>query len=384
MLSLSPGDFQDPFCGLVFRAVCNLNKQDVPIDKFSIATYLQQAQFKGIDEAFLLFDSCDVPNYGQLDFLSKIIKKASKDRKTFELFTSALDFSSSLVDINKAREAIEFGLKNSEVPDYSISDADIKDSLDSIIDSGKREITGIPTGFRSLDTAIKGLQLGNLTTVAARTSVGKTTFALNIVANVIQSAVNVYISSLEMNKKEILERLIRILGDGYSTTNVEQGADKLKKFSSYLTINDVSCRPDQIFSEFCAANARKKHQIFILDHIGLARSEKADNRVYELDAMTMGLKNIARSENVNVLILCQVNRMVEHRKDKKITLADIRESGSIEQNSNEVILISGEAGSGPRKVNLAKNRNGPLCEFDMSYIPTFYKFVEQRSMHQLY
>ncbi len=259
----------------------------------------------------------------------------------------------------------------------------------------KSPYTGLVTGYRCLDEASSGLQPGELTVLAARPSVGKTSFALDIVRNVCTRPDEdgnpraALFFSLEMSATQLGYRLISVvsgvdqhlmrIGKVHSDRDWTSLVKSLRSFDMWplwideatmLTVNDLRSRARQIMRQ--AENRGNKMSLIVVDYLQLmigSRQDRAENRTLEVSAISRGLKSLARELQVPVLALSQMSRRVEERTGNRPQLSDLRESGSIEQDADLIVFLAysqasknREPQAGTRFIDLiiGKNRNGPI------------------------
>jgi replicative DNA helicase len=255
-------------------------------------------------------------------------------------------------------------------------------------------ITGLPTGFTRLDHQLSGLQPSDMILIAARPSVGKTAFVLNITENVaIKHNHAVAIFSLEMSSEQLINRIlaqnsmvssqkIRVgdLSDN-EWANIVESANIIG--NSNIIIDDTpGISIGEMRSKCRKFKLEKDIKLVIVDYLQLMTTNgRSSSREQEIAEISRTLKGIARELNVPVIALSQLNRASETREDKKPIMADLRESGSIEQDADVVMLLSRfydrETKTEDRNriiVNVAKQRNGPVGEVELVWLPEYTKF----------
>ncbi len=261
----------------------------------------------------------------------------------------------------------------------------------------KQAITGVPSGFAKLDEFTAGFQPSDLVIVAARPSMGKTAFCLNIAQYVGHTARKpVLIFSLEMSRNSLVQRLMcseaRI--DGQKMRRGYLGDEDWSKLTITAGVLEdtplfIDDSPNSTLLELRSkarrAFAQEKVGLIIIDYlqmISLERMASQDNRTQEISAISRGLKGLARELNVPVICLSQLSRAVESRTDKRPMLSDLRESGAIEQDADVVIFLYRDSYYNPKKeesrnkaeVIIAKQRNGPVGSLDLAFFPEFARF----------
>jgi replicative DNA helicase len=253
--------------------------------------------------------------------------------------------------------------------------------------------TGLPTGFRDLDDLTSGLQPGNLVIVAARPGIGKSSLAMNIARNVAVSREPVAVFSLEMSRTEIGMRLLcaearvpwdrirnkRVGPDDW--TRVVAAAETLHDSplhivdSGNVNIVDIRAKARRM------KTGRQGLSLIIVDYMQLMTSpntRRSDNRQQEVAEISRSLKLLAKELHIPVLALSQLNRNPESRADKRPQLSDLRESGSLEQDSDIVMFIHRDDADPEKKreaeLILAKHRNGPTGSLRLNFEPSLTQF----------
>ena len=255
-------------------------------------------------------------------------------------------------------------------------------------------ITGVSSGYHEFDKMTAGLQAGDLVIIAGRPSMGKTTLALNIAENAaIGSKVPTAVFSMEMPAQQLAFRMISSLGR-VDQTHLRTGNFPDEDWSRINTavqlmsdapiyIDDTpSMSPTEI-----RARARRLHRehglgLIVIDYLQLMQVEGSkENRATEISEISRGLKALAKELEVPVIALSQLNRSVEQRTDKRPVMSDLRESGAIEQDADLIIFIYREEvynQDTPRKgiadVAIAKQRNGPIGDFPLTFVGRYTKF----------
>lgn len=260
----------------------------------------------------------------------------------------------------------------------------------------KGDITGIPTGFTELDRMTAGFQRNDLIIVAARPSVGKTAFALNIAQNVAtKTDESVAIFSLEMGAEQLVMRMLcaegNINAQNLRTGNLtEEDWGKLTMAMGSLSNSGIYIddTPGIRVSEIRAKCRRLKQEsglgMILIDYLQLIQGSgrSKDNRQQEVSEISRELKSIARELQVPVIALSQLSRGVEQRQDKRPMMSDIRESGSIEQDADIVAFLYRDDYYDKETENkniieiiIAKQRNGPVGTVSLAFVKEYNKFV---------
>ena len=258
-------------------------------------------------------------------------------------------------------------------------------------------LRGVPTGFKDLDDTLAGMQKSNLLILAARPGIGKTSLALNIAQNVaVKYKRPVGFFSLEMSKEELVDRLLVAQADidAWRLKTGKLTEDDFTKLSNAmgelaeapLYIDDT---PALSILEMRTKARRLQVEagidLLVVDYLQLARSRQLENRVQEVSEISQGLKNLARELKIPILTISQLSRAVEQRGgQKKPQLADLRESGSIEQDADVVMFIWREEEDNMENINLdiAKHRNGPLKSLKLFFKGDRIKFYGRETKRE--
>ena len=267
------------------------------------------------------------------------------------------------------------------------------DRIDLLHQSGG-DITGIPTGYNEFDKMTAGLQAGDLIIIAGRPSMGKTTLAINIAENAsIGAKVPTAIFSMEMPSEQLAFRMISSLGR-VDQTHLRTGKFPDEDWSRINTavqlmsdapifIDDTAAlSPTEIRAR--ARRLKREHGLglIVLDYLQLMQVHgTVENRATEISEISRSLKALAKELSVPIIALSQLNRSVEQRTDKRPVMSDLRESGAIEQDADIIVFIYREEvynQDTPRKgvadISIAKQRNGPIGEFPLTFVGRFTKF----------
>ena len=270
--------------------------------------------------------------------------------------------------------------------------------------AGRRDtITGVPTGYTRLDYMTAGLQPSDLIILAARPSMGKTAFALNIAMRAaIRGGTGVVIYSLEMSMQQLIMRLLCSWGKvdvsrmrrSYLTDEDWQGLhDAADVFSTApIFIDDTpALTPLDMRARTRRLKAAKNIGMVVVDYLQLMRSKRrTDSRELEISDISRNLKAMAKELNVPVIALSQLNRKVEERSDKRHLLSDLRESGAIEQDDDVIMFIYREAAYqkaaerppvDKAEIIIGKQRNGPVGTVELIYAPAYTAFEDPENTY---
>jgi replicative DNA helicase len=266
------------------------------------------------------------------------------------------------------------------------------DELERLYERGE-SITGVPTGYHDLDEKLSGLQGSNLVIVGARPSMGKTAFALGLAAHAAMQGTPVLFFSLEMGHLEIAQRVLcaEAQVDQTRLRNGKLREADWRKISnaigrigaSKLYIDD---NPNATVMDMRAKARRMRSRdglgLVVVDYLQLMRSpSSAENRQVEISEISRGLKILARELKIPVVALSQLSRALETRSDKRPVLADLRESGAIEQDADVVLFINRDEvynpdtpEKGTAQIQIAKHRNGPVGQVTLAFVPEHARF----------
>ncbi|MBI2022571.1 replicative DNA helicase [Candidatus Daviesbacteria bacterium] len=395
---LTPDDFyRTEQHGHIYNAIVKLFEKREPIDVVTVTEVLKQdgALDKVGGPAYITELVNMVPTAAHIISYARIIKEHSLRRhlisSSTKFINDAYDESRDVADVIEDSEQAIFAISQKHIKrDFiQLKDALAQsfDRLDEISKSSGK-LRGVPTGFRDLDNKLAGLQDSNLIIFAARPGQGKTSFALNIAQHVaVNENLPVGIFSLEMSQEELVDRLLVTQADvdawKLKTGRLdEKDFDRLSHAMGQLAeaplfIDDT---PGASLSEIRtkARRLQAEHglKLIVVDYLQLIHGRNLENRVQEVSEISQGLKNLARELKVPVFALSQLSRAVEARGTKKPQLADLRESGAIEQDADVVMFIYRED---PEKIeqvklDIQKHRNGPTGEMDLIFRADRVKF----------
>ena len=378
----------------VYEAILSLFDRGQSIDLITLA---EELRARGTLEqcggaAYISRLTSAVPTSANVEYYARIVQAASIRRTlarvSQEIIAQAHDNSSEISVIleDAERKIFEISDRNQTGTYYPAKEI-VKQTFDAIEKHyhSKTEYTGIPSGFKELDQLTMGFQNSEFIVIGARPSVGKTAFALTIAANMsIRQKIPVGFFSLEMSSMAIMQRLLSMearLDSQRMRTGMLSPADFSRITEACGRLYEaplyISDSPDLKLLDLRAqARRMKSHQdvkIVFVDYITLIGSENRDlPRHEQIAEVSRSLKSLARELNLPVIALSQVRRETE---GKKPTLADLRESGSIEQDADVVIFIHTEdLKLEAREINVAKQRNGPVGDLSLAFLSKYTKF----------
>lgn len=383
--------------GPIYEAIQSLFEKREPIDLVTVTEELKRQGFydKIGGSAYLATLINVVPTSAHIEHYAKIIKDHAVRRALIAQATSLVEraYDESL-EVNELLEQAESGIFSISQEHVSRDFLPIKDALTQSFDrldelqktSGK--LRGVPTGFRDLDSKLAGMQNSNLIILASRPGQGKTSLALNIAQYVaVTAGLPVGIFSLEMSQEELVDRLLVGQAD-IDAWKLKTGKLDEKDFDRLsLAMGELAEAPIFIddtpgitISEMRTKARRLQIEhglkFLIVDYLQLVRGRNLENRVQEVSEISQNLKNLARELKVPVLALSQLSRAVESRGSKRPQLADLRESGAIEQDADVVMFIYREDPEKMEQVSLdiQKHRNGPVGEIPLVFRAERTKF----------
>ncbi|RDW16771.1 replicative DNA helicase [Oceanobacillus chungangensis] len=403
---LLPEDFYRAGHQRIFAAMLKLSDLGEPIDIVTVTSYLNDV--KQIDEVggviYLTQVAESVPTAANIEYYCKIVEEKSVLRRLIrtatDIVTSSFEKEDEIEDVlNDAEKNIleVSGRKNSgafkNIKDVLI---DVYDNIEQLHQQSG-DVTGVPTGFRDLDRITSGFQPNDLIIIAARPSVGKTAFALNIAQNVaVNTDQNVAIFSLEMGADQLVQRMLCAEGniDAQRLRNGQLTADDWSKLTMAMgSLSNggiyIDDSPGIRVTEIRSKCRRLKQEhglgMILIDYLQLIQgsANSKENRQQEVSEISRALKGLARELKVPLIALSQLSRGVESRQDKRPMMSDIRESGSIEQDADIVGFLYRDDyyDKETEKQNIieiiiSKQRNGPTGTVELAFVKEYNKFVD--------
>lgn len=390
----------------IFQAMMRLADRGEPIDLVTVTTLLANDQV--LDEAggvsYLTDVASSVPTAANIGHYSKIVEEKALLRR---LIRTATDIVSTTFEkegevddvLNEAEKSIlEVSSRSNAGAFKAIKDVliDVYDNIEEL-HQNNADVTGVPTGFRDLDKITSGFQRNDLIIVAARPSVGKTAFALNIAQNVAtKTDENVAIFSLEMGADQLVSRMLCAEGniDSQRLRTGSLEADDWGKLTMAMgSLSNagiyIDDSPGIRVSEIRSKCRRLKQEhglgMIIIDYLQLIQGSdnSKENRQQEVSEISRSLKGLARELEVPLIALSQLSRGVEQRQDKRPMMSDLRESGSIEQDADIVGFLYRDdyydAESEQQniiEIIISKQRNGPTGTVELAFVKEYNKFVD--------
>jgi replicative DNA helicase len=396
-------DFYSEAHRKIFTAIIELSEKSEPSDLITLSSILRdKKQLGGIGgESYLASLVDTVPSAANISYYSKIVKEKAILRKLIgaatEILNKSYDSSSDIDTVLDESEHTIFEISENKVKPtfYPIKEI-IKDSFKTIESLYERKalITGVSTGYKKVDEITSGFQNSDLIIIAGRPSMGKTALAINIAQYAsIENETPVAIFSLEMSKEQLAFRLLasearvdsQRLRKGFvgevDWPKLTTAAGRLSEAPIY--IDDT---PAISVLEMKAKARRLKAEhglgLVILDYLQLMRG-RGPSREQEISEISRSLKSLAKELEVPVVALSQLNRQVEARSDRRPQLADLRESGAIEQDADVIMFIYrdevyNKSEDNPEKglaeVIVGKQRNGPTGLVKLSFLKEYTRF----------
>ena len=405
---LEADDFYDKRYGIIFSAITALEREGKAIDIIIIENKIKEmGQPLGAIDIGILRELNDaVPTSVNIAYYAEIVYKNSLLRRLIrvaeEISLSCYTGESTLEDILQNTEKKVFDL----IQKRHVSDvADIKQVIFSVVESiaaaakSGGTVTGIPTGFYDLDYKMAGLQNSDLILIAARPSMGKTAFALNIAEYVtVKQNVTTAIFSLEMSKEQLAKRILamnsRVDSQKLRTGDLSD-EEWMDIVDSAKTIGETNLIIDdtpgisvgELRSKCRKLKIEKNLGLVMIDYIQLMTGGKrVESRQQEISEMSRSLKALAREIDAPIIALSQLSRKVESRDDKRPMLSDLRESGAIEQDADVVMFIYRDEyynkdteNPGVTEIIIGKQRNGPIGTVRLGWKSELTKFVNLQS-----
>jgi replicative DNA helicase len=408
---LLPEDFYRATHQRIYRVMLELNAKGEPVDLITVTSELQDKN--QLDEvgglSFLTELADSAPTAANIEYYSKIVEEKSLLRRLIRTATDITANSYAREEeveaiLNEAEKSIlEVSNRKNTSAFTAIKDVLVQayDNIESL-HNRKGDITGVPTGFNDLDRMTAGFQRNDLIIVAARPSVGKTAFALNIAQNVAtKTEENVAIFSLEMGAEQLVMRMLCAEGniDAQRLRTGSLQAEDWQKLTmamgslsaAGIYIDDTpGIRINDIRAKCRRLKQEKGLGMILIDYLQLimGSGKSGENRQQEVSEISRSLKALARELEVPVIALSQLSRGVESRQDKRPMMSDIRESGSIEQDADIVAFLYRDdyydketEAKNIIEIIIAKQRNGPTGTVELAFVKEYNKFVNLDRRH---
>lgn len=401
---LSGEDFYNKQYGILFDSICELNDSGSPVD---LVTLQERLRMKDVP-----------PEVSSLEFIRDILTApiTSAHIRRYAQIVSEKATLRKLIRLNEeiantcysGKETLDYILEDTEkrvfqlvqrksADDYVPIRQVVMNAMDKIEFAAKNKgsVTGIPTGFLDLDYRTAGMQPSDLILIAARPSMGKTAFELNIAHYVaFKKNLTLAIFSLEMSKEQLVNRMFS-MESNVDSQKLRTGQMNDQEWERLIESAGVIGKSSLIIDDtpgITIAELRSKcrkykleHDLsmIIIDYLQLmSGSGKGDSRQQEISDISRSLKALARELSVPVIALSQLSRAVEQRPDHRPMLSDLRESGAIEQDADVVMFIYRDEyynhdseKKGIAEIIIAKQRNGPIGTVELAWLPEYQRFV---------
>ncbi len=409
-------DFFQPHHQTIFKVLVEMSSKSIAIDLMTLSDVLERrGELATIGGGFYLAELAqNVATSANVEYHARIVRERSMRRRLIrecstiiqEAYESA-DDSEELVSFAESRifHLSQHRVGRSFNPLGKFLDA----AIEKVQLAHEREgsLTGLSSGFRDLDSLTSGLQASDLIILAARPSVGKTSFVLNMAENIAMAGTPSGIFSLEMSSEQIAERVLcsqakvnlKHLRSGYFTkkdaTRLLQTANRIHDIPLYID-DTPNLSPTEVFSRARRLKSERPDLgLLIIDYLQLMGSGgRVESRQQEVSDISRSLKILARDLNIPIIACSQLSRAIEKRDDHMPRLSDLRESGAIEQDADLVVFLHREplksdfegkeeedleAGREIHyayKLIIGKHRNGPIGEVDIYFAREYTRFFD--------
>ena len=413
--ALTAQDFYEEKHRRIYEAIIKLYEKHRPIDALTLSNQLKDDGFiEVVGGATYITEIANyVPTAAHAEHYADIIKQKSMRRRLIKAAQDTVDLgydeSKTIQEVIETAESDLFNVSQQHVKqDIQSIENILADSFERLdeLHRNKGKIRGVPTGFKDMDNILAGWQRSDLVILASRPAMGKTAVALNFAHSVaVKAEQPVLLFSLEMSKEQLVDRLLA-MESGVDAWNIRTGnlsdADFEKIGDAMGTLSEapiyIDDTPGITVSEMRTKARREQHKrqlgLIIVDYLqlmsGRSKYGGEGNRVQEISEISRGLKLIARELNVPVIALSQLSRSVESRSPQIPQLADLRESGSIEQDADIVMFLYREDyynNETQRKnitdIIISKHRNGPTGKVELYFdrAKQHFKSLDRRSDH---
>ncbi|WP_195619250.1 replicative DNA helicase [Clostridium paraputrificum] len=407
---LTEDDFYRDGHKIIYKAIFEMFKNDMAVDLVTLLEYLKSTDQleKAGGVTYITEVSSSVPTTANLSSYIKIVEEKSILRRLIKASTTIIEDS-----YNKQGE-VEGVLDLAEKKIFDIAEKRSTSDFESLSDvlergfleierlfNNKGQITGVPSGFTDLDAKTSGFQKGDMVLIAARPSMGKTTFALNIAENAaLREGKSVVIFSLEMPKEQLAYKLLCSEAnvdmlklrtgnlDDKDWENIARATGPLSKAKIYIddtagvTVMEMRSKCRRLKMEYGI-------DLILIDYLQLMSGSSSENRQQEVSEISRSIKALAKEMECPVIALSQLSRAPEQRADHRPMLSDLRESGSIEQDADLVMFLYRDEyynketeDKNMAECIVAKHRNGPVGTVKMAFLGALSKFGDLDVIHK--
>jgi len=401
---LNDNDFYEKQYGILFETMVELSNEGKPVDLVTLQDRLKEKdvppQICSLE--FIRDLVTSVPTSANVKYYAQIVHDKAVLRKLIKAVEETanecyLDKEKLEVILEKTEKQVFDIVQNRGTKEFTDIKEVVLRTIDSIEAAAKNQgsVTGVATGFYDLDYKTAGFQPSDLILIAARPSMGKTAFVLNIAEYVaVKSNIPTVVFSLEMSQDQLIKRVLSMNSkvdsqllrtgnlSGEDWSNLMESARNVG--NSNLIIDDTSAiSVSELRSKCRKLKIEKNLGLIIIDYLQLMTgSKKSESRQQEISEISRTLKSLAREINVPVIALSQLSRAVEQRPDKRPMLSDLRESGAIEQDADVVMFIYRDdyynkdtEEPGVSEIIIGKQRNGPVGTVKLAWMSQFTKFA---------
>jgi len=397
-------DFYENQYSILYETMVELSNEGKPVDLVTLQDRLKEKDVppQVCSLEFIRDLVTSVPTSANVRYYAQIVRDKAVLRRLIKVAEETanecyLDKEKLDSILEKTEKHVFDIVQNRGTKEFSDIKEVVLRSIDSIEAAAKNQgsVTGVATGFYDLDYKLAGLQPSDLILIAARPSMGKTAFALNIAEYVaLKSNVTTAVFSLEMSQDQLVKRILS-MNSKVDSQSIRTGSLTGEDWASLmesarivgnscLIIDDTSAiSVSELRSKCRKLKLEKNLGLVIIDYLQLmSGSKKAESRQQEISEISRSLKSLAREINCPVIALSQLSRAVEQRPDKRPMLSDLRESGAIEQDADVVMFIYRDdyynrdsEEPGVSEIIIGKQRNGPTGAIKLSWQAQFTKFA---------
>jgi len=401
VLSILPDGnlFYKPEHQRIFDALVAIYMAGKPTDAICLRDELEQrgqlAEVGGVDYIAKILES--VPHAINGPYYAGIVRERAEYRQLLQAVEDMRKTLDEPLTIAEQAERIQQLALTLKINHQQNGCFTFKDDAAKVAASIAETDSSISTGYRNIDRVITGIRTGELIIIAGRPSMGKSSLALQIALSTAKSGLSILFASLEMGCRSLIERAIGMVGDiniaaikRFPQTDkiYERANEAAHVISKYdLTIHEGLNTPEKLISFVVERKKIRRFDMVFVDYLQLMSAKgKVENRVAEISAISRQLKTLAMTEGIPVVALSQLNRECESRTGHRPRLSDLRDSGSIEQDGDIVLLLyredcyrlaenpSGSEPDGIAEVIIAKNRRGPTGTAKLVFLPETVKF----------
>jgi replicative DNA helicase len=393
--------FYDDRHALIYQNILELFEAGLPIDLVTVSDKLRKKKIltKIGGRAYLTELASFVPTSAHAEEYANIVKENATRRglisSASEITKLSFDETMELAQVVDRSESLLFDVAQDGIKSNFVHVKDLlKDAYERAANAKDTDdYSGISTGFRDLDVLLGGFQKSDLIIVAARPSVGKTSFALDMIrhASLVEKK-NIAFFSLEMSNMQIMDRLLGMQSGipFWEIRTNKLNDEKIVKLANTMgVLGDANIFVDDMAGQHINQVRTKSRRlaleqgvdIIFVDYLQLMHGNSKESRTLEVAEVSQGLKNLAKELDVPVVALSQLSRAIEQRQGRKPQLSDLRESGSIEQDADLVLFLDREETWNPEtekkgvgEVFVAKHRNGPTGLVELAFVKEIASF----------